>query len=161
MTDHDSSLQHGYQYLFRFGLTPLTGGQKSGYQTALVDRFRQFAAAERGITPAEALRAWLNLDEAIHSVAHTPLPPTSSWWGHLLQKSRRTIEPIRERVVAAGQRVILREAVGEYASVLNLVGDSDVEVSGPVPPGHVSRCVRMYCRLDTEVILGRAFYRPS
>jgi hypothetical protein len=160
-TDHDTELRHGYRPLHRFGLTPLTPGAKSSYQTALAERFRLFATAEAQGTPVEALRAWVDLDEALHSLAHNPLPSSSSWWGQLLHQARSTSEQIRQKAIDSGHQVVIREATGVYADVSSTDRDSDKEVPGPVPPGHVSRCLRLSLRIDHETVNGRAFYRAS
>jgi hypothetical protein len=158
MTDHDPGLMHGLQAVYKFGMIRLADrGQRPLYQNALVALYGRYAAAERAGRTDEALAAWVELDEAVHSVGHVPLPADGSWWADLLSAARGTVARVRPRVPSA--RVL--ELSGEYADARGQADQYDAEVPGPVPPGHVSRCVRMVLKVGGTERPGRVFFRSA
>jgi hypothetical protein len=157
--EHDPHLGHCLRSVFRFGVTPLAGGQRDRYVTELL---RLWAASAR--PPAggrqgwkDYLKTWLDFDEAVHSLVYQPPAASDSWWGRLQDRSREMLFRLRDRAVQAGCPVHLQALGGNFAEVSRLAPDS-LQVDFGVP-GEICVCLRVWARLDGEEIKGRVLYR--
>lgn len=155
--EHDPALFHCLRGVFRFGVAPLTGEQRDRYVAELLRRWeRARTTAGRG-EAKEALKALLDLDEALHSLVHQPPAAADSWWGRLMEPAREALLRARDRAADAGCAVHLQVLSGDFAEVNRLAPDS-LQVDFGVP-GEVSACLRVWARIDGEEIKGRALYR--
>lgn len=153
----DSSLHHCLKNVFRFGVTPLGSKEKSAYVKALIDRFRRVQKNEDD--PVAALRARLDLDEAIHSLLYLPPVQTNSWWGNLQDEVRKTLAWAADRVRQPGYSVAYQWLSGAYANV-NKYTQDDWALKNWGTPGEVTVCLRVYARIDQENIPGRVLFHP-
>ncbi|GAA6616810.1 hypothetical protein [Scytonema sp. NUACC26] len=159
--ESDPSVHHALKSVDRFGIRSLSvEAEKSKYITALIDRFRRVQATADNTDPAVALRARLDLDEAIHSFVYLPCSDRFSWWGKLQQESRRTLDQVVEKARQAGHQVQIRPLWGTYADVFNWSKD-DLQLDIGGVPGEVSACLRVYAKIDDEVLPGRVLFRSS
>jgi hypothetical protein len=157
----DSSLHHALKSVERFGIRSLNiESEKSKYVAALIDRFHRVQATADNRDPVIALRARLDLDEAIHSLVYVPPCDRYSWWGKLQQEARRTLDPVVERVRHAGYQAQIRPLWGTYADVFNWSKD-DLQLDVGGVPGEVSACLRVYAKINDEVLPGRVLFRSS
>ncbi|MUG95329.1 hypothetical protein F7734_24370 [Scytonema sp. UIC 10036] len=157
----DPCVNHALKSVDRFGIRSLSlESEKSKYITALVDRFRRVQATAENSDPAVALRARLDLDEAIHSLVYLPCSDRFSWWGKLQQETRRTLDQVVEKARQAGHQVQIRPLWGTYADVFNWSKD-DLQLDIGGVPGEVSACLRVYAKIDDEVLPGRVLFRSS
>ncbi len=159
--DSDPSVHHALKSVDRFGIRSLSlEAEKSKYMTALIDRFRRVQATTDNTDPAVALRARLDLDEAIHSLVYLPCSDRYSWWGKLQQEARRTLDQVVEKARQAGHQIQIRPLWGTYADVFNWSKD-DLQLDIGGVPGEVSACLRVYSKIDDEVLPGRVLFRSS
>jgi hypothetical protein len=159
--DTDPSVHHALKSVDRFGIRSLNSdSEKSKYITALIDRFRRVQATTDSTDLAVALRARLDLDEAIHSLVYLPCCDRFSWWGKLQQETRRTLDSVVEKARQAGHQVQIRPLWGTYADVFNWSKD-DLQLDIGGVPGEVSACLRVYAKIDDEVLPGRVLFRSS
>jgi hypothetical protein len=162
--DHDPALHHALKAVNAFGVVPLSGReQKARVTNHLLRRFQAAVAAEGGPLP-ELLRARLDLDEVLHSLVYNPPADLeSSWWAKLHVEWRRPLAQAADRLAQAGPAVTVRSLHGPYADVLPMTGGPghDLEVDGAGPPGHVAACLRVFARIDREVLPGRVLYFPA
>jgi hypothetical protein len=121
-------------------------------------RLRQFARYPPA--SAEAVRALLAVDEAVHAVVHLPVAARGSWWDRLWQRSRVLVEQQAARACAAGQDVEVRPLILGYQDIKGL-SDNDVAVDIGGQPGDVLACLRMYGRIAGQELPGRVLYRAS
>jgi hypothetical protein len=157
----DSSLHHALKSVDRFGVRSLHDErEKSKYVTALIDRFRRVQTTADNVDPAVALRARLDLDEAIHSLVYLPCADRYSWWGKLQQEARRTLDPVVEKTRRAGYHVQIRPLWGTYADVFGWSKD-DLQIDIGGVRGEVSACLRVYAKINDEVLPGRVLFRSS
>jgi hypothetical protein len=157
----DSSLYHALKSVDRFGVRSLNDErEKSKYMTALIDRFRRVQTTADNVDPVVALRARLDLDEAIHSLVYLPCAERYSWWGKLQQEARRTLDSIVEKTRDAGYLVQIRPLWGTYADVFNWSKD-DLQLDIGGVRGEVSACLRVYAKINDEVLPGRVLFRSS
>ncbi|KAB8334064.1 hypothetical protein SD80_006315 [Scytonema tolypothrichoides VB-61278] len=157
----DSSLHHALKSVDRFGVRSLNDErEKSKYVTALIDRFRRVQTTADNIDPVVALRARLDLDEAIHSLVYLPCAERYSWWGKLQQEARRTLDSIVEKTRHAGYLVQIRPLWGTYADVFNWSKD-DLQLDIGGVRGEVCACLRVYAKINDEVLPGRVLFRSS
>ncbi|MCP6759497.1 MAG: hypothetical protein NHB32_12185 [Fischerella sp. CENA71] len=156
----DTCLHHAFKSVDRFGVRPLSSdSEKSKYVTALVDRFERVSSTTNA-DPAIALRARLDLDEAIHSLVYLPPCDRFSWWGKLQQEARRSLDGVVEKARDAGYQVQIRPLWGTYADIYTWSKDDlQLEIGGV--PGEVSACLRVYAKINDEVIPGRVLFRSS
>ncbi len=156
----DPCLHHAFKSVDRFGVRPLNSeAEKTKYATALVDRFQRVSTTINA-DPAIALRARLDLDEAIHSLVYLPPCDRFSWWGKLQQEARRTLDGIVGKARDAGYQVQIRPLWGTYADIYSYSKDDlQLEIGGV--PGEVSACLRVYAKINDEVIPGRVLFRSS
>ncbi|MBW4633729.1 MAG: hypothetical protein KME30_18075 [Iphinoe sp. HA4291-MV1] len=157
----DSSLHHALKSVDRFGVRSLNDErEKSKYVTALIDRFRRAQTTTDNVDPVVALRARLDLDEAIHSLVYLPCADRYSWWGKLQQEARRTLDPVVEKARHTGYHVQIRPLWGTYADVFNWSKD-DLQLDVGGVRGEVSACLRVYAKIQDEVLPGRVLFRSS
>ncbi|NMG10861.1 hypothetical protein [Brasilonema sp. UFV-L1] len=157
----DSSLHHALKSVDRFGVRSLNDErEKSKYITALIDRFRRVQTTADNVDPVVALRARLDLDEAIHSLVYLPCADRYSWWGKLQQEARRTLDSVVEKARYAGYYVQIRPLWGTYADVFNWSKD-DLQLDIGGVRGEVSACLRVYAKINDEVLPGRVLFRSS
>ncbi|BAY42828.1 hypothetical protein SAMD00079811_04060 [Scytonema sp. HK-05] len=157
----DSSLYHALKSVDRFGVRSLNDErEKSKYVTALIDRFRRVQTTADHADPIVALRARLDLDEAIHSLVYLPCADRYSWWGKLQQEARRTLDQVVEKTRDAGYHVQIRPLWGTYADVFGWSKD-DLQLDIGGVRGEVSACLRVYAKINDEVLPGRVLFRSS
>ncbi len=157
----DSSLHHALKSVDRFGVRSLNDErEKSKYVTALIDRFRRVQTTADNTDPVVALRARLDLDEAIHSLVYLPCADRYSWWGKLQQEARRTLDQVVEKTRDAGYHVQIRPLWGTYADIFNWSKD-DLQLDIGGVRGEVSACLRVYAKINDEVLAGRVLFRSS
>ena len=155
----DPSLHHAFKVVYAFGLQSLASeAERSKYIDALIDRFRRAQKTEENGDSIAALRARLDLDEAIHSLVY-PIPGDRySWWGKLQQKSRDTLNNAANWAREDGHNVHIRSLWGPYADVLNYSKD-DLELDRGGIRGEVLACLRVYAKIDEQVFPGRVLFR--
>lgn len=157
----DSSLHHALKSVDRFGVRSLNDErEKSKYVTALIDRFRRVQTTADHVDPVVVLRARLDLDEAIHSLVYLPCADRYSWWGKLQQEARRTLDQVVEKTRDAGYHVQIRPLWGTYADIFNWSKD-DLQLDIGGVRGEVSACLRVYAKINDEVLPGRVLFRSS
>lgn len=157
----DSSLHHALKSVDRFGVRSLNDErEKSKYVTALIERFRRVQTTTDNVDPIVILRARLDLDEAIHSLVHLPCADRYSWWGKLQQEARRTLDHIVDRARDASNHVQIRPLWGTYADIFNWSKD-DLQLDIGGVRGEVSTCLRVYAKINDEVLPGRVLFRSS
>ncbi|WP_026733075.1 hypothetical protein [Fischerella sp. PCC 9605] len=156
----DKCLHHALKSVDRFGVRSLDSeSEQAKYVTALLDRFHRVLATADA-DPAIALRARLDLDEAIHSLVYLPICDRFSWWGKLQQEARRTLNGVVEKARDAGYQVQIRPLWGTYADVYTWSKD-DLQLDIGGIPGEVSACLRVYAKINDEVLPGRVLFRSS
>ncbi|PAX60491.1 hypothetical protein [Brunnivagina elsteri] len=167
----DTSLHHALKSVDRFGVRSLNSdSERSKYATALLERFHRVQITTNQVTtnqittnqadPIAALRARLDLDEAIHSLVYLPPCDRYSWWGKLQQESRRTLDIAIERVRNTGNQIQIRPLWGTYADIYAYSKDDLLLDVGGIP-GEVSACLRVYAKINDEVLPGRVLFRSS
>jgi hypothetical protein len=157
----DPCLHHALKSVDRFGVRSLNSeSEKSKYITALLDRFQRVQASTDSDDPTVALRARLDLDEAIHSLVYLPCVDRYSWWGKLQQEARRTLDSVVEMARHDGYSVQIRPLWGTYADVFNWSKD-DLQLDVGGVRGEVSACLRVYAKINDEVLPGRVLFRAS
>ena len=158
--DIDTYLHHALKSVDRFGVRSLNSEpEKSKYVTALLDRFQRVLTTTDA-DPVIALRARLDLDEAIHSLVYLPPCDRFSWWGKLQQEARRTLDSVVEKARDAGYQVQIRPLWGTYADIYTWSKD-DLQLNIGGVPGEVSACLRVCAKINDEVIPGRVLFRSS
>lgn len=153
-----SNLHHALKSVDRFGVRSLNSEtERSKYEKALRERFRRLQVTADA-DPAITLRAALDLDEALHSLVYLPPAERYSWWGKLQQEARRTLEHWADKARHAGYQVQIRPLWGVYADICTLSRDNLQLESGGVP-GEVSACLRVYAKINDEILPGRVLFR--
>ncbi|AUT03426.1 hypothetical protein CLI64_25110 [Nostoc sp. CENA543] len=158
----EPELYHAFKSVFSFDVIHLHSQleQKIQYVEALGDRFHRTKKAEESTDPLSMLRAWLDMDEAIHSLIFVPPAERYSWWGKLQQESRRALKKVAEIANNAGHEVRIRQLTGLYADICALTKD-DLQLECGGVPGEVLTCLRVYARINHEGIPGRVIFRSS
>lgn len=152
----DATLQHGLRGVFNYGLTPLTAEAKRRYRHALLTRWGAFRDAPDA---GARLEAWVDLDEAVHSLMHHPPAAPGSWWAAFHRRARDTMIPVREAALDAGRSIQLWEMAGRYADNRAYADSDDQPMPGPLPVGHIVACLRLYLEIDGRATRGRVFFR--
>ncbi|MDM9380131.1 hypothetical protein QUB80_05385 [Chlorogloeopsis sp. ULAP01] len=156
----DTSLHHTLKSVDRFGVRSLSlESERLKYITALIDRFHRVLGTVNA-DPITALRAKLDLDEAIHSLVYLPTCDRFSWWGKLQQEARRTLDGAVEKARESGYQVQIRPLWGIYADVYAFSKD-DLQLDIGGVPGEVSACLRVYAKISDEILPGRVLFRSS
>ncbi|MEA5504459.1 hypothetical protein VB735_15305 [Halotia wernerae UHCC 0503] len=158
----DQDLHHALKSVFGFDVVSLHSKpeQKNQYIEALSDRFHRTQKAEENTDPLLTLRAWIDMDEAIHSLVFIPPAERYSWWGKLQQESRRTLKKLADRANLAGHNVRIRQLSGLYADICTLSKD-DLQLECGGVPGEVLTCLRVYARINQQEFPGRVIFRSS
>ncbi|MBD6618390.1 hypothetical protein FNW02_21825 [Komarekiella sp. 'clone 1'] len=158
----DPDLHHALKSVFGFDVISLYSNpeQQNQYINALGDRFERTQKAEENAEPLLTLRAWIDMDEAIHSLVFVPPAERYSWWGKLQQESRRILKKVADQANAAGYEVRIRQLSGLYADICALSKD-DLQLNCGGVPGEVLTCLRLYARINQEESLGRVLFRSS
>jgi hypothetical protein len=154
--DHDPRLHHCLGGVFRFGVPPLSGDQRTRYQAELLRIWERVCAAGSK-DAAGGLKDRLDLDEALHSLVYQPPADPASWWGQLQGQARATLLEARDGAVQAGCHVHLQLLGGNFADV-NRLAPNSLEVDYGAP-GEVVVCLRVWARIDGEELKGRVLYR--
>lgn len=158
----EPELYHALKSVFSFDVIPLSSQpeQRNQYIEALIDRFQRTKKAEETTDPLLTLRAWIDMDEAIHSLTFVPPAERYSWWGKLQQESRRALKKIVAIATNAGYEVRIRQLTGIYADICALTKD-DLQLDCGGIPGEVLTCLRVYAKINNEEIPGRVIFRSS
>ncbi|WP_414621105.1 hypothetical protein [Calothrix sp. CCY 0018] len=155
----DPHLHHALRSVDRFGVRSLNSADKPKYIAALIERYNRVKVTfDTDIFTS--LRARLDLDEAIHSLVYLPCVDRFSWWGKLQQEARRTLETAAQQARQAGISVQIRPLWGTYADVYSFSKD-DLQVDAGGIPGEVSACLRVYAKINDEILPGRVLFRSS
>ncbi|MEM6402127.1 MAG: hypothetical protein AAF757_18160 [Cyanobacteria bacterium P01_D01_bin.116] len=155
----DPHLHHALRSVDRFGIRSLRLADKPKYVATLIERFQKVKVTFNTINLV-ALRARLDLDEAIHSLTYLPCVDRFSWWGKLQQEARRTLDTAAQQARQAGISVQIRPLWGTYADVYPFSKD-DLQIETGGIPGEVSACLRVYAKINDEILPGRVLFRSS
>ncbi|HLP89044.1 MAG TPA: hypothetical protein VK184_10695 [Nostocaceae cyanobacterium] len=160
MLQIDSDLHHALKSVFSFDVVSLHSKpeQKNQYWEALGDRFQRVQKAEENTDPIVSLRAWIDMDEAIHSLIFIPPAERYSWWGKFQQESRRILKKVADKAIKAGHEVRIKQLSGLYADIYTLSKD-DLQLDFGGTPGEVLTCLRVYARINQEEFPGRVIFR--
>ncbi|MFM5979106.1 MAG: hypothetical protein ACKO9I_00895 [Sphaerospermopsis kisseleviana] len=156
----DPDLHHALKSVFSFDVVSLKSQpeQRQLYLEALSDRLQRTQKTEENTDPIINLRAWIDMDEAIHSLVFVPLAERSSWWGKLQQESRRILKKVANKAIKAGHDVKIRQLSGLYADICAYSKD-DLQLDHGGTPGEVLTCLRLYTRINQEEHPGRVLFR--
>ena len=158
--DVDRCLHHALKSVDRFSIRSLqVESEKFKYTAALVERFQRVQLSSEQ-DPIIALRAKLDLDEAIHSLVYLPPVERYSWWGKLQQEARRTLDLAVTKAREAGNQVQIRPLWGTYADIYTYSKD-DLRLENGGISGEVSACLRVYAKINDEILPGRVLFRAS
>ncbi|AFY34292.1 hypothetical protein [Calothrix sp. PCC 7507] len=158
----EPDLYHALKSVFSFDVISLhfKPEQQIQYIDALIDRFQRTQKAEEIADPLLILRAWIDIDEAIHSLVFVPPAERYSWWGKLQQESRRMLKKVADRAINVGNNVRIRQLSGLYADICAFTKD-DLQLDCGGIPGEVLTCIRVYARINQEESPGRVLFRAS
>jgi hypothetical protein len=157
----EPDLHHALKSICSFDIVSLSKSeQQHQYIEALIDRFHRIQKAEENNEYLAILRAWIDIDEAIHSLVFIPPVERYSWWGKLQQESRRTLKTIADKANKSGHNVRIRQLSGLYADVCAFSKD-DLQLNCGGIPGEVLTCLRVYARINQEESPGRVIFRSS
>jgi len=157
---NDPALQHMYRPVYRFGLTTMQSAQRDRYTRALIERYERVRKAEADGDAKTLLETWIDLDEAINSLIHSPTAHSQSEFAAIARTGRETLSEVRRIATEAGMTFHIQQPTGRYADLKGLTNpDSDVPTNTGAAPGDVVQCVRLFLRLDGVSIPGRVLYR--
>ncbi|MCC5615606.1 hypothetical protein LC605_11090 [Nostoc sp. CHAB 5836] len=158
----DPDLHHALKSVFSFDIISFHSKPERRHQyiEALSDRFQRIQKAEKNTDPLLILRAWIDMDEAIHSLVFVPPAERYSWWGKLQNESRRILKKVTDEANNAGNEVRIRQLSGLYADICALSKD-DLQLDCGGIPGEVLTCLRIYARINQEESPGRVIFRSS
>ncbi|MFM2063012.1 MAG: hypothetical protein RLZZ507_2682 [Cyanobacteriota bacterium] len=156
----EPDLHHALKSVFSFDVVSLHSQpeQRQLYLQTLSDRLQRTQKTEENTDPIYNLRAWLDIDEAIHSLVFLPPAERYSWWGKLQQESRRIIKKVANKAIKAGYDVRIRQLSGLYADICAYSKD-DLQLEHGGTPGEVLTCLRLYARINQEENPGRVLFR--
>ncbi|MEM7552677.1 MAG: hypothetical protein AAF378_00990 [Cyanobacteria bacterium P01_A01_bin.84] len=160
----EPDLHHALETVYKFDTISLHSKpeQRKKYITALTQRFGHTLKAEKNADeePLSFLKAWIAVDEAIHSLVFIPPVDSDSWWGELNKRSRRILRKIAQKAQDQGHDVRIRELSGLYADIRSSSSkDYDLPLKVGGIPGEVQACLRVYARINNEGFPGRVIYR--
>lgn len=156
--DIDTELHLALKDLYRFGIIRLNADYRNQLRSELLHRYQRVLSETANA--ADALRARLDLDEALHSVIHSPPADRESWWGQLQWSVRQRLEPAVRRAAQACGDAYVQVLWGPYANVRKYTrADANLEVDQGGVPGEVVACLRVYARIQGEVFPGRVIHR--
>ncbi|GCL37956.1 hypothetical protein SR1949_30690 [Sphaerospermopsis reniformis] len=156
----DPDLHHALKSVFSFDVVSLKSQpeQRQLYLEVLSDRLQRTQKTEENTDPIINLRAWIDMDEAIHSLVFVPPAERYSWWGKLQQESRRILKKVANKAIKASHDVKIRQLSGLYADICAYSKD-DVQLDHGGTPGEVLTCLRLYTRINQEEHPGRVLFR--
>jgi hypothetical protein len=157
--NNDLALKLILQSVYRFGFVPFNDAHRERYRRSILDRLDRFARAEESADALETVRAWVEVDEAVHSLVHRPLAHPQSAFARLGRSCRDMLPEIRALAAAAKLAVHVQTIAGSYADARKLTDGNDLEVDGTGAPGDVVYCNRLFLRLDGTAYPGRVVYR--
>ncbi|MEA5610512.1 hypothetical protein, partial [Nodularia spumigena] len=152
----EPDLHHALKSVFSFDIMPLQSQpeQRTQYMNNLSDRWHRLQQAESNSDDLLSLRAWIDIDEAIHSLVFIPPVERYSWWGNLQQESRRILKKMAQTAINLGYDVKIRQLSGLYADICTFSKD-DLQLNCGGVPGEVLTCLRVYARINQEETPGR------
>ena len=158
----EPDLHHALKSVFSFDIVSLHSKpeQRTQYIEALSDRLQRTLKLAKNTDPLLTLRAWIDIDEAIHSLIFIPPCDRYSWWGKLQQESRRILKKVADKANNAGYNVRIRQLSGVYADICAFSQD-DLQLDYGGTPGEVLSCLRVYARINQEDSPGRVIFRTS
>lgn len=155
MVEIDPTLQHALENVVPKGIR-FASSDSRALERELCERFRRWSAAPVG--RPDALRALVELDEAIHSIVHLPPPVRGSWWNRFREECRkRLFKPFQQP--AEGVEARVRVLPDQLSAALELTERKNVPVTVGGRTGEVLVCLRVWAEIDGSVIKGRALYR--
>lgn len=156
----DPDLHHALKSVFSFDVVSLKSQpeQRQLYLEVLSDRLQRTQKTEENTDPIINLRAWIDMDEAVHSLVFVPPAERYSWWGKLQQESRRILKKVANKAIKAGHDVKIRQLSGLYADICAYSKD-DLQLDHGGTPGEVLTCLRLYTRINQEEHPGRVLFR--
>ena len=153
----DPYLHHALRSVDRFGVRSLNSTDKAKYIATLIERFNRVKVTFN-TNILISLRARIDLDEAIHSLIYLPCVDRFSWWGKLQQEARRTLETAVKQARQADYQIQMRPLWGTYADIYAFSKD-DLQIDIGGVPGEVSACLRVYAKINDEILPGRVLFR--
>lgn len=156
----DPDLHHALKSVFSFDVVSLKSQpeQRQLYLEALSDRLQRTQKTEENTDRILNLRAWIDMDESIHSLVFVPPAERYSWWGKLQQETRRILKKVANKAIKAGHEVKIRQLSGLYADICAYSKD-DLQLDYGGTPGEVLTCLRLYTRINQEEHPGRVLFR--
>jgi hypothetical protein len=156
----DPDLHHALKSVFSFDIVSLHSKleQRHQYIDALSDRFHRTQKSEENTDVIVNLCAWIDMDEAIHSLVFIPPAERYSWWGKLQKESRYLLRKAADKAKKAGHEIRLKQLSGLYADVCEFSKD-DLQLDCGGNPGEVLTCLRVYARINQEEYPGRVIFR--
>jgi hypothetical protein len=156
----DPDLHHALKSIFSFDIISFHSKpeQRTQYIEALKDRFHRTQKTEENAEIIAIVRAWIDMDEAIHSLVFVPPAERYSWWGKLQQESRRTLKKVADKANQAGHNIRIRQLSGLYADICAFSKD-DLQLDCGGIPGEILTCLRVYARINQEESPGRVIFR--
>ncbi|WP_413172781.1 hypothetical protein [Anabaena azotica] len=156
----EPDLHHALKSVFSFDVVSLDSQPEQChlYIEALSDRLQRIQKYEENTDPILNLRAWIDMDEAIHSLVFVPPAERYSWWGKLQQESRRILKKVADKAIQAGHDVKIRQLSGLYADICAYSKD-DLQLDCGGTPGEVLTCLRLYTKINQEQSPGRVIFR--
>lgn len=158
----DPDLHHALKTVFGFDVISFAQKpeQRHQYIQALSDRWERTQKTQDNPDVVINLRAWIDMDEAIHSLLFVPPAERYSWWGKLQQESRRVLKKVADKAIKAGNNIRIRQLSGLYADICPFSKD-DLQLDCGGTPGEVLTCLRIYARINQEENPGRVIFRKS
>jgi hypothetical protein len=132
--------------------------QRHQYIDTLSDRFQRLQKSEENTDTILNLCAWIDMDEAIHSLVFIPPAERYSWWGKLQKESRRLLRKAADKAMKAGNEVRVKQLSGLYADVCEFSKD-DLQLDCGGNPGEVLTCLRVYTKINQQEYPGRVIFR--
>jgi hypothetical protein len=156
----DPDLHHALKSVFSFDVVSLSAKLEQRYQyiDALSDRFHRIQKINENTDIVLNLCAWIDMDEAIHSLVFIPPAERYSWWGKLQKESRHLLKKAADKAVKAGNEVRLKQLSGLYADVCEFSKD-DLQLDCGGNPGEVLTCLRVYAKINQQQYPGRVIFR--
>ena len=107
----ETDLYHALKSVFSFDVVALKSQpeQRQVYLEALSDRLQRTQKTEENTDSIVNLRAWIDIDEAIHSLVFVPPAERYSWWGKLQQESRRILKKVANKAIKAGHDIRIKQ----------------------------------------------------
>jgi hypothetical protein len=156
----DPDLHHALKSVFSFDIVSLYSKleQRHQYIDAFSDRFHRIQKSDEHPDVIVNLCAWIDMDEAIHSLVFIPPAERYSWWGKLQKESRLILRKAADKAIKAGNEVRIKQLSGLYADVCEFSKD-DLQLDCGGNPGEVLTCLRVYARINQEEYPGRVIFR--